>query len=345
MSKNRKRKQREIEKDDKSLICDRANRRDVRLGTIIGIVAILVTFCSVLFRCAKSAIAVWPESGYIYYILMWSVFLIPLSATLLICFDIILFVIADLNRYNLKDDDYQKYDTESDLRYSSMINDFKIMLGVFFVLIFFIAIINGFLQRNPQGVMVIVFCFLLIALGGMILIRKIVRKEVEWIRIWNVIQRLLILIMVLLIVWVITITLVSRNSAKVDVLFDEKGNIIIENAIDEEFGTVSLSIFDEEGSLVDNINISEKDVLQAKESTGQRVKNDNGDEIGKAQRISGEMLYWKYQYKINELEIPDGKYWVQIDILQEQRTLRIINMFEVENTMYSFGKDNIHKEY
>lgn len=49
MSKNRKRKQRKIEKDDKSLICDRANRRDVRLGTIIGIVAILVTFCSVLF--------------------------------------------------------------------------------------------------------------------------------------------------------------------------------------------------------------------------------------------------------------------------------------------------------
>lgn len=257
------------------------------------------------------------------YILHFNVerFLIPLSATLLICFDIILFVIADLNRYNLKDDDYQKYDTESDLRYSSMINDFKIMLGVFFVLIFFIAIINGFLQKKLQGVMVIVFCFLLIALGGIILIRKRVRKEVEWIRIWNVIQRLLVLIMVLLIVLVITITLVSNNSAKVDVLFDE------------------------EGSLVDNINISEKDVLQAKESTGQRVKNDNGDEIGKAQKISGEMPYWKYQYKINELEIPDGKYWVQIDILQEQRTLRSINMFEVENTMYSFCKDNIHKEY
>lgn len=57
MSKRKNKKKNAQRDDNNTLVCDRANRRDVRLGTIIRIVAILVTFCSVLFRYTKSVIA------------------------------------------------------------------------------------------------------------------------------------------------------------------------------------------------------------------------------------------------------------------------------------------------
>lgn len=70
-------------------ICDISSRRDLRLGSIIGIVAIMVTICSVLFRCTKSVMSAVPESGYAYYVLMWSIFLTSLSSVIFIALDII----------------------------------------------------------------------------------------------------------------------------------------------------------------------------------------------------------------------------------------------------------------
>ena len=177
------------------------------------------------------------------------------------------------------------------------------------------------------------------------LIVKIVRKEIVWKKIGDIIQRLFVLLVIMLIILAFVWALISSKPANVDVTFDEKGNIVIENAIDEDFGSASLCIFDEADCLIKKVNITEDAVLRAKESTGQRLKNNNGDEIGMAQKLSREMLYWKYQYNINELELADGKYCVMIDIIQNQRTVRIANMFEVDNTVFSFGRNSIYKEY
>lgn len=342
----RKNKKKNAQRDDNNtLVCDRANRRDVRLGTIIGIVAILVTFCSVLFRYTKSVIAFWPESGYIYYILIWSILLIPLSATLIICVDIVFYVIADLNRYNLENEEYQKYDKESDIKYSLMINDFKIMLGVFCVWIIVIAIINAFYQRSVGSIIYGVLTTSILVLGGIFLIKKIACGEVKREKVWDVFKRLVVLIIMVCFVLLVVITLVTNNSAKADIIFDENGDIVIENAIDEDFGTVSLSVKDDGGHLIDRKDVLAEDVLQARESTGRRIKNNNGEEIGKALGIPGELLYWKYRYRTNELELSDGKYYVVIEIVQEKRTVKIINMFELRDSIYIFCKDAIHKEY
>lgn len=343
MSENKKKKK--DKSKDKELICDKASRRDARLGTIISIIAILAAFCSLLFRCTKSVITVFPESGYLYYILMWSIFLIPLSATVLICLDIILYVIADLNRYNVKDEHYKDYDKESDNKYSSMINDFKIMLGVFIVVVYLMAMLDSISQKNIGGVFTVIIGVSLFVVAMIKLIVKIVRKEIVWKKIGDIIQRLFVLLVIMLIILAFVWALISSKPANVDVTFDEKGNIVIENAIDEDFGSASLCIFDEADCLIKKVNITEDAVLRAKESTGQRLKNNNGDEIGMAQKLSREMLYWKYQYNINELELADGKYCVMIDIIQNQRTVRIANMFEVDNTVFSFGRNSIYKEY
>lgn len=108
---------------------------------------------------------------------------------------------------------------------------------------------------------------------------------------------------------------------------------------------MSLSVKDDGGHLIDRKDVLAEDVLQAWESTGRRIKNNNGEEIGKALGIPGELLYWKYRYRTNELELSDGKYYVVIEIVQEKRTVKIINMFELRDSIYIFCKDAIHKEY
>lgn len=143
----------------------------------------------------------------------------------------------------------------------------------------------------------------------------------------------------------IELVLICSRCGKVDAIFDEQGNILIQNSIDEEFGKGTLSIYDENGGIVTEIDITEDDILQAKTTIGQTLKNSKGEEIGKAQEIAGEMLYWKYQYNINNLKLEDGKYSVQIEIVQKQNDVCIINMFEINNSKYYFGTNTIQKEY
>lgn len=137
-------------------------------------------------------------------------------------------------------------------------------------------------------------------------------------KIWDITKRLAILGVILAITLYIELVLICSRCGKVDVIFDEQGNIVIQNSIDEEFGKGTLRIYDENGGVVTEIDITEDVILQAKTSTGQTLKNNKGDEIGKTQKIPGEMLYWKYQYNINNLKLEDGKYSVRIEIVQNK---------------------------
>ena len=326
-------------------ICDIPSRRDSRLGSIIGIIAIMVTLCSVLFRCTKAVMSAVPESGYAYYIMLWSIFLTSLSSAIFIVLDIILYVMADLKRYNVLDEKYEDYDKESDIKYATMIKDFKIVLGTILSELSLLFLISGFSQKNIEGLFGFIVGLVLLVIVIVVFIEKLIKRKISWKKIWDITKRLAILGVILAITLYIELVLICSRCGKVDVIFDEQGNILIQNSIDEEFGKGTLRIYDENGGVVTEIDITEDVILQAKTSTGQTLKNNKGDEIGKTQKIPGEMLYWKYQYNINNLKLEDGKYSVRIEIVQKQRDVCIINMFEINNSKYYFGTNSIEKEY
>ena len=124
-------------------------------------------------------------------------------------------------------------------------------------------------------------------------------KKISWREVWTVFIRILALTIMVLIVLVIDTTFITNKEAEVDITFGKSGNITIEDAIDENFGTASLGIYTNEDSLIDKSDILIDDVLRAKESGRQSIQNDSGKEIGNAQEIPSEMLYWKYQYCIS----------------------------------------------
>ena len=286
-----------------------------------------------------------PESGYAYYIIMWSVFLTSLSSAIFIVLDIILYVMADLKRYNVLDEKYEDYDKESDIKYATMIKDFKIVLGTILSELYLLFLISGFSQKNIEGLFGFIVGLVLLVIVIVVFIEKLIKRKIGWKKIWDITKRLAILGVILAITLYIELVLICSRCGKVDVIFDEQGNIVIQNSIDEEFGKGTLRIYDENGGVVTEIDITEDVILQAKTSTGQTLKNNKGDEIGKTQKIPGEMLYWKYQYNINNLKLEDGKYSVRIEIVQKQRDVCIINMFEINNSKYYFGTNSIEKEY
>lgn len=324
--------------------CDRRNRRDNRLGTVIAIIAILGTVCNFLFQCAKSAVSSWPESGYLYSVALYSVYFVPLSAIVLICYDIICYVIKDLNRYDVQNKSYMKYDKESDQRYSFMVKDFKIMLGVLFAELIITALIISYYQKSINGLMCFIVVILCLIISIIYFVKYHIYKNIKWIEVKAVMKRIGIFLLVTLCIFYFVISFVINKGAKVDIKFDEEGGITIENSIDEKFDTASVYV-NLNNKKIANKHISVKDLLVANETCGQSFYNNSGEEIEKTLNIPEEMNYWKYRYSMAELNLSNGTYNVVILIKQKSKSVRIENMFEVEDGKYIFCKNSMSKRY
>lgn len=309
--------------------------------SIIGIIAVMSTICSFLFRYVKEVISGVPESGTLLYVSIWSIFLIPLSGFIIILIRIITFIVTDFSRFNVLDEKYKDYDRMSDEKYSAMIKDFKILLGVILFgelfLCFTLEILEGGVSAAAGTV-----CITGVAL---VFTAAIVKKKICWAQIWTVLKRLFELAAIEVIVVMIVLLSVYSPHGKVDVTFDGRGTILIQNAANADPEKEILYIYDEEWNTIAEVDISKEDVLRALTTSGQTIKNYKGSELGKAQKAYGETLYWKYLYNIENLKLDSGKYVAQLEIVQGQNNIQIFNIFEVAGSDYSFAVNTIHKDY
>lgn len=330
-----------IKDTDKSSVRDISCRRDSRLMSIIGIIAVMTTICSFLFRCAKTVISEFPESGFLYYVLTWSIFLIPLSGFISILIRIIFFIVVDFSRFNVLDERYKEYDRKSDEKYSTMIKDFKIILGIILCGELILSVTENLIASWGNNVVCIVF----LAGATLFITAVIIKKKIRWTQIWSVIKRLLELSVIEAIIIFFVMVLFYSPRGKVDVTFDEQGTILIQNAVNENPEKEVLYIYNEAGCILEEIDITEAVVLRALTTAGQTIKNYKGSELGTAQKAYGEMLYWKYLYDIEDLKLGSGKYLALIEIVQGQNNVQIFNTFEVADSKYCFAVNTIHKEY
>lgn len=178
--KNKKMKKREIHKmqveNQQEILVDAAEkeqRRTTRLGAIIAIVAVIGTICAFLFKMTISSLNVWSERGVIYWYLQ-ALFSFALSTSVIIFIDIVLYVISDLKRYNMLDQNYKQYDQESDNRYMYLLSDFRIYtIMIIFVFILYIPLsaIYGEESQKWSGILVSCLC----AVVGIVLV-------VQWVK-------------------------------------------------------------------------------------------------------------------------------------------------------------------
>ena len=106
---------------------DREQRRNTRLGAIIAIVAIVGTACAFLFKMTVSTLNVWSEHGVTYWYLK-GLFLSALSISVIIFIDIVIYVISDLKRHDISNENYKQYDQISDEKYKYLLTEFKTII-------------------------------------------------------------------------------------------------------------------------------------------------------------------------------------------------------------------------
>ena len=80
---------------------DREQRRTTRIGTILA-AAMVGALCTILYKIMMSFLNLWVEKGMWYRVFRLGIIL-AFAVSLLICFDIVPYVLSDLKRYNLLD--------------------------------------------------------------------------------------------------------------------------------------------------------------------------------------------------------------------------------------------------
>lgn len=325
---------------------DKESRRSTRLGTIIAIVAVLGTICTVLFKITRGIINEWPESGYIYYIYIWGLFIASLAAAVMMFLEIIWFVVGDLKRYNLLNENYTQYDSLSDERYYRLVTDFKIFtMGLLVLLMLLIPVSLLWSDTPPQKYLYFAATVMLGGIGIFGVVEGVKKRKICINKMKKIVYTVGVWLLMSLLVFIFMLTVIQGNTAIVNVDFGKDGKVLITNESAENFESLKIFIYDSLDNIVSEDDILKSDLLFAKETKHVSTEYDNGKEIGKAQVIDGETLYWKYQFKLNDLKLITGRYCIWIVIQQDGRSVEIINMFEVNNYNYIYGTDSISKNY
>ncbi|WP_099467251.1 hypothetical protein [Konateibacter massiliensis] len=329
---------------EKEIQDKKENRRSIRLGTIIAIVAILSTICTILYKMTRNVINIWPESGHLYYIYMWILFLAPLGATVVIFFEIIWFIIGDLKRYNILDEKYEEYDTLSDKRYFRLISDFKFLIEVLVFIILLVIPVSIYLYEAPFKYVYVGAVMVLCIVGIFIFIPQLKKKKIQFGKIIIFFKRIGTWVLTCFLIF--TFVILQHKVAHLEVNYESDGIITLINKSDENFVSLKVSVGNSDlvNSFVED-NIDKSELLFAKETKHISAKNDEGNEIGSAQVLSGEILYWKYQYLLNDVKLEPGSYIIVITVQQDNRSIEIMNEFKLSNGIYTFGQNRIEKEY
>lgn len=315
--------------------------RNSRLATLIAIVAILTTIALFLFKCVKNIITLWPEDGYLYIILNWGIFCIPLAAFILIFIDIVRFVMKDLIRYDLKNPDRKKYSVYSDNCYAELISDFKIMIGVIAIFLALYGFIFAILQGTWEGILIIstyIFVAVVFLVIGIIEIKKHgINKKL----IIEVVKKVGIFLGVLFIVFIFSLAGVTGKRDKIYASYDRDGLITLMGYNTDSIGDINFSINVLDGAEEVSGGIDEKDIFIANATKKMMYTNEKGDTYAKTQDLDGEKMYWKTFLDIKSFELKDGRYTITIMISQNNQMIEFENMFEVYGKQYNFATEKI----
>lgn len=301
----------------------------------------------VLYKATRNIMNIWPESGHIYYIYMWVLFIATFGASIMIFSELVWFVIGDLKRYNVLDENFTQYDIISDKRYLQLVTDFKLlMIGLFFLIILIIPV-SIFLVKDLVKYLYLVIMIFLCGIGIFILILELKKKKTSFNIIKTIIIRIGLWVFICFLTFTFVIVTIITKTALLDVKYNKNGKIIISNESDETFVSLKVQIYDvlDSDNAIIKKDISKADLLFAKETKRLSTKNEGGYEIGTAQLLNGEKLYWNYEYNLDEIKLDPGQYIVIIIVQQDNRSVEIRNMFEINNNTYTYGTDFIEKEY
>ncbi len=335
---------------------DEEQRRSTRLGALLAIVAAVWALCNFSWKLLAKTISVVPQTG----VLFWWIaggFSIIIAVALIILIYILDFIATDLQRYNLKNTDYQSYDEKSDIRFQSLVDNTIIHLQMLYIYMASSLVIDAICSDGWEKVEFIIIIIIIIILFLMMLYRH--RKELTKDKMWKAFKKygckFAILALVSFLCLVFVAIVVYPKTATINVLFESDGQIMLQNSSGEFEYNMQIEIYDSEGVVYKkDIEISDEDIpnlLRSREevydmSANTKDKNEKRDN----NVIPGkEQLYWKYIIDLNDdkdKKLEEGKtYYIVITVDHDKKSFEVVNQFYKVNDKYVFCMENITKTY
>ena len=324
---------------------EKEQRRTTRLGAIIAIIAVIGTICAFLFKMTISSLNVWSEKGVIYWYLQ-ALFSFALSTSVIIFIDIVLYVISDLKRYNMLDQNYKQYDLESDNRYMYLLSDFRIYtIMIIFVFILSIPLfaIYGEESQKWSGILVSCLCAVVVIVLVVQWVKHKSKEEIKRILL-KVGGKIVEWIFVALLCFTISATFIVNNKATISVSYNADGIVEICNTSAESYNGLDIEIRNMDEEKIYTESVEKEKLLFARED--KYVNNEvDGEKVAEGILINSECLYWKYVFDLKEVINESGEYCVSITVHQDGKSAFLINSLSVENKEYIFAKDSMEKDY
>lgn len=319
-------------------------RRDSRVTILLVVIAIIWGIWKVLQKLSGRAMGLVVTSGSVYYFYLIVTCIILALCVAVLLVDMILFLVFDLFRYNVIDNDYKKYDQKSDSEFALLLRDGKIVLVIAFFCISLIIPISYLYNDRSMLLALIILAMLVI----LIIIATFQFRKIIFVRIHGNSRKYACYRYGIAIIIALTLIMVSGNGNKkseISVDYGNDGCICVMNTSDYNFGNVDILFYSETGEYIDGISVSKTEVLRAKETVVTTYEGEENVVWAQAEDSYYEVLHWKYTYDIDKLKLENGKYYVLISNKQKNRCVKIYNMFTVMNGYYEYASDNIEKEY
>lgn len=324
---------------------DKEQRRTTRLGAIIAIVAVIATLFTLLFKLTTNTLNIWSEHGSMYWYLQ-ALFSIALAIVGIIFFDIVIYLVSDLRRYNTLDHNYKQYDQVSDEKYMRLFDDFIIYTIMLFGVIALdipLTVIYGEASQKLGGI--IVSCICVIA-GIYCFVQWVKKRNKEEIKqtFLKVGEKVLNCAFGALFCFALGLIIVANNKSTIQVEYNEDGIVEIYNASAEGYKEMNIEICNMDDEVIYTKSVEREELLFARED--KYVINEiDGERIVQGMAINADLLHWKYVFDIGEIANDSGEYYISITSYQNGKKAVLINSFFADNKKYIYAKDSIEKTY
>ena len=335
---------------------DEEQRRSTRIAALLVIVAAVWAICNFSWKLLAKTILVVPQTGVLFW---WIVggFSIIVASALIILIYILDFIVTDLQRYNLKNPDYQSCDEKSDIRFQSLVDNTIIHLQMIYIYIASSLVIDAICSDGWERVEFIIIIIIIIILFLVLLYKY--RKKMKKDKVWKTLKKygckFIILVIVSSLCLVFVINIVYPKTATINVLFESDGQIVLYNSSGEFEYNMQIEVDGAEGVVYkNNVEISNEDIpnlLRSREEVyGIGVNNKEKDEKkDNGVIMEKEQLCWKYFFDLNnevDKKLDEGRmYYIVITVDRDKKSYEVVNQFYKENDQYVFCTENITKTY
>ena len=324
---------------------EKEQRRNTRLGAIIAIVAIVGTACAFLFKMTVNTLNVWSEHGVTYWYLK-GLFLSALSISVIIFIDIVIYVISDLKRHNISNENYKQYDQISDEKYKNLLTEFKIYILMLFFIYSLVIPLSAIYVESEQrwsSIVASVFCLFFVIRLFVMWMKGKSREDIKKSLI-NVIEKSGKLAFVGLLCLILGLVFVTNTTTTVKVKYELDGIVEICNTSAENYYGLDIAICNMDDEQIFEKSVEKEELLLAKED--KYVKDEvDGKKGAEGILLNSEWLHWKYIFDLKEIVDEQGKYYISVMVYQKGKSALLLNSFLVEENEYTFAQDSIEKEY